>query len=116
VSVASKKRRRVKRHHAREWRHVDGLALFVNRAKRLGGDLMLEELARLAAKFPPPRLDQMTPDQRFADAVARGWPVYAHPDTAGAAREAGLVVHEDPRMERGKLFAVKPAPPLVGLR
>lgn len=82
------------------------------RKARRGG--VLGMLGRLSERLKPTELPaNATPEQRFADAVVRGWHVYAHPEMVAELRAAGVDALACSYMARGKAVAMKPSPLLA---
>lgn len=111
MSVASKKRRCRKRRVERGIFTRHELLSAAEHALPL--EMIAAEMRTHEDRMRAALLAPTTPEERFADALVRGWPVYAHPETARAARAAGLHALDHPYIERGQLLAVKPyEPPL----
>lgn len=109
MSIESKKRRRWKRRVERgvfTQHELLAVEACVASAEALADQMRAHEDRIRAVLLAP-----TTPEERFADALRRGWPVYAHPETAKAARAAGLHAIDHPLIERGQLLALKPYEP-----
>lgn len=84
------------------------------RRARRGG--LLGHLSRIADMLKPRALpSDATMEQAFADAVVRGWPIYAHPGTAAVMRANGLPAVDCMYMAPGQAMAMKPNPDLSPL-